>query len=275
MACKVTFFWFQAMEKLAGFTETFWNVNGTLAGAFSDAQNLGSALNQLHGRQTVLQNIRVSNALNLRDTTNFPQALTIPAPQGDGADSDYVNTGALLVLKSASTPPAPSYTTRQWVRSLWDAWVDKGGRLQSTAQFTGAANPFYLQLVGTPSTPSNWRMRVLDKSILKKRVTNITLQGVVTCPAHGYPDQSIVRISGARGMTNVNRVWIITVIDVNTFQLANASGIGGALVSNAKPMARLQSPIFVPITSAAFVRATSHKSGRPTGQLGGRRRKPA
>lgn len=270
MGYRLSLRWFQAAERLGGFTENFWSASGTLAAANTDAMYLSSLLNAMHGRQTVLQNIRVANSTNQRDVSNTPSIISIPPPKGDGADSDYFNTALLLKLTNNGTP---GYTTYQWIRSVWDSWVDNGGRMSQTSDFSLRATPFLNFLVSTPSTPSNMRMCVLDKSLLKKRVTGITLTGLVTCPAHGYPDQSVVRISGARGMTGVNRVWVISLIDANSFQLVNAVGLGGAMVSNAKPTARLQSRILMPITGAIFVRATSHRTGRPSALLGGRPKK--
>jgi hypothetical protein len=96
---------------------------------------------------------------------------------------------------------------------------------------------------------------------------------VITITAHGFTDLDLVRISRVRGDPRSNRVWRINRIDTDTFSLIGWVELAVAFPYLGGGTAVAQVYSFRPIVQAEVVRATSHRTGRPSGLLGGRRRR--
>jgi hypothetical protein len=124
-----------------------------------------------------------------------------------------------------------------------------------------------------------WSLHPLDRTVPLKVVTGVDLTtGIVTCPAHGYgPAGTVVkiRLKGFATPKVLNQIWRITVIDANTFSLSLWQPLTGQVVTGKNPTARLQTYTYVQIADVLQIRSTKHNVGRPTGQLGGRRKRRA
>lgn len=121
--------------------------------------------------------------------------------------------------------------------------------------------------------PHGWRLYAQDKGIAFTNVTAVTLPGVVTSPGHGLLTGDHTRISRTKGIVGLNRIWLVTKIDNDTFQLnvPPAGGFVGALTAPGK--SQKQSRAFQTLTDAQIIRTTEHKVGRPFGLFSGRRKR--
>ncbi len=264
MAFKITYFFKLQMELEAGWSFSLFNNNSDLAPAAAAAQSLLTPLDKLGGTQTIITNIRISDLSSFRSVRLLSTTITPDPDLTKAQSSDYATTAVLLKLSGTN-----GYLARMWYRGVPDNIIRGAGRFNPTAAWLGYFSTFSGVLL---SANQQWSLRVLDKLVPKKILQAATQQGVCTVTGHGYATNAKVRISRAKGLTQLNKVWRVTTIDANTFSLQGwvdplviTPYLGNATV-------QLQSPIFVPITDIATVRASSHKTGRPFGLLGGRRR---
>jgi len=264
-------FFAQQKSTLRGcWSENFWNSSGSLPAVQSAALSLRNALNLVTGAQVFFPQLRIADATTFRNVLNIPFPNAAPSAISSSApDADYPSTALLIKLNASG-----NYSTKQWLRGLPDNVTDLSGTYQPTALFTGRLNALFKLLTDGSQT---WAINVLNRANPFQPITAINgTTGTVTCPAHGFAPGAKVRITGVHGLTQANGVWTITVISADQFSLnfwAPPSVVVPAL--GKKPSARLQSYIQVQIASCEFVRITSHRTGRPIGLLGGRRRKRA
>lgn len=264
MPFKITYFFKLQMELEAGWSFSLFNNNTDIAPARAAALALLTPLDKLGGTQTIISNIRISDLTSFRSVSLLSTTITPDADLTQSNSSDYATTAVLLKVSGPG-----GYLARMWYRGVPDNIIRGAGRFNPTAAWLG----YFSTMRGVLLSGSNqWSLRVLDKTVPKKIVQAVTQQGVCTVTGHGYATNSKVRISRGKGLTQINKVWRITSIDPNTFSLqgwvdplVNTPYLGNAT-------AQLQSPIFVPIVDVETVRASSHKTGRPFGLLGGRRR---
>lgn len=272
MPFRVSYFTIQQTGKLGGWSQNFWNSASDLSVTKANAESLYSKMGLIQGAQPYMPAYRISDITTFRNVTNVlhPGATSVPVSSSN-PDADYPSTALSLKMTAAL-----NYVTRQWLRGLPDQIIALSGTYQPSRLpgYTTKINNFFAEL----KLPSNgWSMHVLDRSVLPKVLTNVVVaSGVVTVPNHGFGasgDVVKVRIKGTTGYRPLNAIWRSTIIDSNTIQLnfwtpqPSTVVIGGA-----NPTARLQSYILVPIQNVEVVRATSHRTGRPTDLLGGRRR---
>lgn len=263
MPFRVSFFHQVQQAKLGGWSENYWSSHTDLERAQNSALALRPLLGQLHGSQVVQPSIRISDISTFRDVLLITVNTEPGSDVGVSAAVDYVTTAILLKLRSAG-----NYTVRQWIRGIKDNMVRLGGLYSPVAADVTRMFTFLRHL---ESAQNGWTMRVLDRAVPKKVVAAATSAGILTVRAHGYAADSLVRVSRGKGLTEINGLWRVTVVDPDTLQLQGfvvpplpAPYRGGATV-------RLQQYRLEPIQTASIVRATSHKTGRPFGLLGGRR----
>lgn len=252
-------------DRTAGWSENFWSSLPDIAAVRAAAVALGNALWQLHGDGVNLPSVRISNALSFRDVSVIPLNLfsAIPATP-TSSDADYPTNALLLKLTGQG-----SYLTRQWIKGIWDGVVTRGGIYTPTATYTTRVN----SLINTLTNAANgWTLRVSDRSIPFKPVKDITQAGIVSVTGHGYADNSRVRISRVKGLTQANRIWRITRIDADTFSLQGwvAPDVTTPYLGNG--LARQVAYVYPAIAAGQIERATKHNVGRPFGALTGRRR---
>jgi len=264
MPFKVSFFSTQQSTLQGGWSENFWSSKLDLPACITAAQALRTKLDNLHGDQTVTPYIRISDSATFRDVKLIEIPTTPVATLTLATTSDYPSTALLLKMTSAE-----NYVTRQWIRGLPDNIIRESGRYRPVAAYLADFNAFIAVLT---SGGNGWSMRVLDRTVPKKVVQNITAAGVVTVLAHGYAANAKVRISRAKGLTQANSVWRVTPVDADTFSLQ------GWVTDNPSPVylgngeVRLQTYVLKAIANVEVVRSSAHKTGRPFGLLGGRRR---
>lgn len=269
MPFHVKFDWQQQSSKLGGWGMGFWNSLSDLSAATAKADALRDRINAITGIQVVCPSYSISDITTTRNVQNvvvnsLPGTNITPAN-----DADYPST-ALLLKVSASG----NYKTEQWIRGIPDANISSSGRYNPQAQYANRMAAFFGELT---SAGNGWSLYSLDKGRAKKVITALDVTtGIVTCPAHGFGAAGStlkVRVQGFQSPKAANKIWRIVVIDPNTFQLSFWKPLTGVTVSGNNPLARPQTYTMLQITLAAIVRATSHYTGRPTGLLGGRRRR--
>lgn len=264
MPFRVSYFFVQQTARAGGWSENFWNGASDLNVAVTKANDLGNALLAVHGHTSYITAIRYSEVGAFRRVAVAEQTMTFNPQVGNAVVSDYPTTALLLRMNSA-----PNYVTNQWIRGIPDSQISAGGFYVPTGTFAQAANALF----GVLTTGTNqWAMRVQDKSVPKKAIFSISNTGVVTVPNHGYFDGDYIRVSRVQGFKGANGVWKIQVVDTNSFQLLfwTAPPVGTPMYGN--PTAQKQIKTFISPVGAAFIRATEHKVGRPSGVLTGRRR---
>jgi hypothetical protein len=263
MAFRCSFFFTQQGDLLSGGSINFYNQQGDQSAVVTAARNLLAALYSLTGLGCNWPNARIADLQNFRSVVIIKNTRT-SVPGGTNADADFINTAGLLKVRGPG-----AYVVNQWMRGLTDGCFRQDGRWDPDGFTTGAFGPFHDQLV---SSGNGWCIRAQNKATPKKLITAVTLTGQVTIPAHGYTGTPKIRISRTGGMPGLNKVWITTVVDANNLQLV-AIPVGGFTGGYTKPgTAQLQDAVFLAITDAQIVRATSHRTGRPFGQSSGRRR---
>lgn len=261
MAFHVSFFFEQRGDLSSGYTENFWNLLTSDTALEAAAVKLRGALLTAKGWGISCPKIRIS------DASNFRELQILRYPQGSGAkglpeDADFVNTGVQLILTAL-----PKYKTIQWFRSIPDNSVARAGRYQPSAQFlTDIGKLFGLLTNGA----NGWCLRKQNRANEKKDIVSISQAGVVTSPGHGFVNFDQVRVSRCKGTFVVNKIWKVTRLDTDTFQLVGFQTPTPAAIYLGGGKATAQTPVFVAINKAVTGRATSHKTGRPFDQSSGK-----
>lgn len=263
---RVSFFFSLQGDRLGGWSENFWSNLTSFSGVQAAALDLQQTLYNLKGFGVSAPYIRISQVGNFRSAQVVNTNLTSTV-QNTGVDADFVDTAILIRLSSAQP-----YQSSQWLRGVWDECISQGGRYTPIAQYTTNMKNLFLKLA---QASNGWVLRNLNQSNLKQLITAVTSAGVVTVPNHGFSTGNTVRISRTGGITGLNKIWRITVVDSSNFQLVGVP-VGGFTGTYTKPgTAQLQAYIYQAITGGQPLRATKHNTGRPFGQLTGRRRRPS
>jgi len=219
----------------------------------------------VHGHQTKLSAIRVTDLAAVRTTrtVKYPGVVNPSTPVGD--QSDYATNAAGLELLSGDV-----YSVRCWIRGVWDEAVKTGGVWTPPGPYIPIVNAYLAELF---KVSNNFRLQVLNKTNPTKPVQGVTIGGVVTSPAHGFTAGARIRISGTKGVAGLNKTWRVLSVTTDTFT------IGPWLIPAVAPVitqygtARLLELTLVPITYASVIRASKRDVGRPFGLLSGRRRR--
>ncbi len=267
---RVSYLYSQRASRIAGWSENFWCVRTSLEGAIETATTLAQLLVPIHGDNTSLDNIRVSEVPKTRQTrlvamTNVAQALNKATPQ----ESDYPTTALLIELENVD-----QVTTRQWIKGIWDTVVVNGGVYGGDGGYTKKLEAVFKYLI---SNNSGFCNRVLDTATNPLTVVTAfnNATGVVTAPGHNLVPGDKMRISGVRPTLRnpLNKIWRVSAVTVDTVTLIDWIPIVGyaPLLVNAK-MQR-QSYILRDIVNCRFLRISKRNVGRPFAVLGGSRRR--
>jgi hypothetical protein len=264
MAFRVAFFFQVQQERLGGWSQNFWNSSSDLAPVISAATALRAAMFNFMGAPVQAPNIRISDVDRFREVTiqNFPAFTYGDSPAAGYVD--YVNTSALLKMTAD-----PSYITRQWMKGIPDADVDLGGRWDPRAASLRRLNAVFSLLT---SASQGWALRKLDRAILKRTITGITAAGVVSCANHGLATDDKTRISRVVSPTSLNRIFKVVRIDNDSFSLVGPPAMSAPAQVGISTTSRKQATSYIAIKAVTVDRVTSHRTGRPFGQLSGRRR---
>lgn len=267
MPFRVSYFYKQQADLLNGYSLNLWNNNADLSAAQAAAEDLVGPILGMIGAQAQMNTIRISDVDRFRSVVKVRYGDRPPLPPSNDTDSDYPDTAALLKLEAAG-----GYTTFCWLRGLRDASFNQGGQWHPTAEQTKLLKNFFAKL---SSTSAGWVLKRQDKGQPKADISAVTTAGVVTAPAHPFVTGNKVRISRARGtFVGLNKVWKVTKIDADTFQL-NGFVVQAGAVYSGNGTAQKQVVVYLPISKASIERATSHRCGRPFGLRSGRRKRRA
>lgn len=211
---KASFFYSQTYSRTAGWTENFWLEAADLASANTAGSKLRDKLVAIHGKQTTLQRTRVSEANNTRlfIITNYaPVAQGGDKPIVEAEQSDYPETAFLLEASGIN-----GRLTRQWIKGIPDPSVEQGGLWQQnviTRQYEAFTKFLSDQNNGV-------RIRCVAADNAPKPITAIAeATGIVSCVAHGYATNSLVRIRNVQFWPYPLGVWRIGKVTADTFQL--------------------------------------------------------
>lgn len=255
-----------------GWTETYWTT-GTdtdIRQYFDKADTLAKKRAILSGKETFLEAVRLSAEGVFRDATG----VTYP---GDGlkgkADqiSDAPATALLIGMKNAAATKARNI----FLRGVWDACVDEGGRFKPTDAYTGYLNQFFAELTqAAPQTGWGWLGAVTR---VPGNVTTVTqdLSGTVLINLASdvfpgpFPQDTSVRISGVLGATQINGQQIVRATAPRVCSTRRRISIfpyttGGKLTYNAKD--------YIPAFVCSPKRIVERKPGRPSYRSAGRQR---
>lgn len=269
MPFKISYSFVMSDARLGGWTENFWHTSADRTPAEAAAAALLPILDGVHGNPAFIQSYRVARVdAPVRDVSVFRTGEQPGSIASVIGQADYPTTAVLLLLKAAN-----GQFTRQWIKAIFDSDVRDGGLFKPVASHVAR----YGALTSFLTNPSNGMgVRVLNSAILPKVITALNLAtGVVTVPAHGMGapgDVVRVRISRFTQPKSVNKVWRAVVLTADTLQLSFFEPISDLTATGINPTARLQVYTTLAIATAAYVYATSHRIGRPTGLHGGRRR---
>lgn len=263
----VSLSWQQQVDRVGGWTENFWNNLDSQAAVYTKTIGLIHSLFNLKGNPAFCPRFRISEVGKFRSAKPYKTQQLPGNSVGPDTASDYPTT-KLQVKFTGSTIQA----TTQWLGGLRDRDFSGGGFWLPQ----GASVNFWNSLVTTLTTIGNgWNIYVLDPSVVPFNITAIDpATGIVTTVGANILDQAKVRVKGVRGLTTANGIWRVTKVADQQYRLQG-------WVSTTQPMtksnASIRAQIYAgqPISKVEAIQSTSHKVGKPTGLLGGRRKRRA
>jgi len=268
MPIRVSYFFQQRPNLLAGWSTNFWSNASSFTALDVIATSLESSIERLQGFECAGVARRYSSypfsrsvqvEFRGRATNFFAQDLT--------GEADFPTTALLLRVYAI-----PDYSASLWIRGINETLATMGGVYTPSSEYVKRIN----ELTAKLANPANqWAIRALDKAVPARVVVNLTSAGVATVPGHGYGADDRVRISRARGLTQANRIWRVTPLDSDNFQLQGWQIPVPAPIYLGGGMARKQVYIFPQITAAKVLRTTRHNVGRPFGLFTGRHQRRA
>jgi hypothetical protein len=265
VAYRVSFFWQQSVSKTGGWSENFWSNLGSIPAVKTAADALLAATFAYKANPCFCPRYRISQVGKFRvSQTILTQQLPLGTYLTNGAD--YPTTKVQLKLTAAAS------FTNQWFGGLEDSDVRRGGFWDPVGTSVGPLNAIKAIL----ANPVNgWSIYGLDPAVLPQLVQSFnTTTGIMVLAPGVILDQSIIRVKNVTSPKRVNRIWRAIKTADNTFQLLG--WIAGTEVFNGiKASARLQQYAAQGIVAVDYVQSTKHNVGRPTGLLGGRRRRRA
>ncbi len=268
MSFRVSIFLSQRVgARTAGWTMNFWNSLTDQSAVVTATRALALAVYNFTGAGVGVTGARVQdlNAFRAALPIDYPDLVPLD-PQGNYG-ADYPTTKGLLRLYGPQ-----KYLANMWIGTLADRATTTGGVYTPPPVIVSYFNA--LKALLTTAT-NGWSLYSQDKGQPKTDVTAISAAGVVTSPGHGLLTGDHTRISRVKGITSplINKIWLVTKIDNDTFQLVPAPVVVGAMSAPGKSQKQLR--IMQAITDAVIVRTTEHKVGRPFGLFSGRRKRRA
>jgi hypothetical protein len=267
MGFRVSFFWKQQAELEGGWSENYWADGVTSTQLVTYATTLRNLFNQVKGFGVWCPKFRISNPDVFRSgfNTRFPGAA--PATGAADRSADYFTTKWQIKQRCSAG------TVTQWFGGCEDISIVRASldRASTAISRNWADVVAELQGAGRP-----WRLRMLDPTVLPIPVLTINPEtGLVTVGAHNFLTNDRVRISRINGLTDANGIWRVINATSSTTSFSLAGWIPSTQVYSKSPSAqvRLQKYAYQSITNISLERATSHKVGKPTDLLGGRRKK--
>lgn len=267
---RVNFLWSQRAQRIAGWSENFWNAGSTLSQAVENASALGNLLTAIHGRQAILDCIRVTNVLDRRQSTLLEYAsgqsenLAVPSTYA----SDYPATAALIEVYLDG-----GFKTRQWLKGIYDDIVVDGGRFQNARDWQRKFDEFAAMLV---NDANSWTGRIATNTTRFTITALDRATGIFTIPDNTFVTGDLVIVSGYRGKdaSYLNKTWRVSNGGTNSITFTGwdpPARLGEVTWSN--PQARKLTYAYPDVTQCLFKRISKRDVGRPFAVLSGRRKK--
>lgn len=266
MAFRVATFWVLQADRLGGWSENFWLDTTDRGAAVNAAEDLVQKSKFAKASQPYCPRFRITDPAVFRSGKTTKRFGAGPPPEDQASyPADYITTKWQIRVNSQRG------STTQWIGGLPDDYVIKGSYNRDAI-----TNPSWTTFIGyllTSTAP--WSVRVLDSTVPVKVIQEINnTTGIVTAKNHQLGENDRIRIKGVRGLTQANGLWNPILIPNNPdqFQLPTWQPTTQVMTkSNAS--FRVQKYVYSRILSIEVIQATSHKAGRPTGLLGGSRKK--
>lgn len=263
----IQFNWQQSNTRTGGWREGFWNDASSIDVAKTRAMELVRAFNNFKGEPVFCPSYRVSV---------YPSTRIVAAPKTGftakdvtaSNEADYTSTKVQFQLTGTT-----GQKTTQWIGGVQDADTRGGGFWRPRAATTQAFNAIKAILL---NVQNGWSINVLNVAFPKLVIVAINgaTGQVTTSVNHGYNNDDYVRVQRVNGIDHINGIWQIAVVDGKNFTL-----IGWPTTTQVmtRSNARVQKQNHVPVVvnGVDIVQVTSHRVGRPTDLLGGRRKRPS
>jgi hypothetical protein len=256
----------------AGWSENFWYGQSDLPGALAVWNNLAPYLAAVHSNEARLRGGSV-RAVSNQPEAKIPRLFT---------PVDYYDSGHFLGLRYTGMFPttAAQLTLRDvegrsnhvWLKGMPDG-IDVGGQIGILPVWQLKMNA----LLAFIQAPVNGIVRRhLDFTQPQKPIDGITATGVVTCVAHGFPDQAFVRIGKTTSTPNIDGIYRIKLISgsADTFQLLHFPPVAAAPATSRASYAQRQQYTTVSVTTAVWGGISKKNCGRPRRGLRGRQTTP-
>jgi hypothetical protein len=279
---KVTYFLQQQGDLLGGWQWSHYHNGANIAAVQIQADKIAGLLNQAIGAQAYVKSYRISLVGAFRQAQTFIYSLSGPAAFGVGTptneSSGYISVDVQLLF-SAPFGGGANYQTTSWLRGMRRADFGISGHYTG-GPGTARMNAF---LAGLGANGVGVWCLSKARATFPFRAANFSpLTGIITgVVGLGPASTSLkVRITGCGVRNPLNRLWICTYDGVNTLTLNGWSPSPPAIfipITGQNPNLKLQTYAFTALDSQSAVPpgarlgiTSVHKTGRPTGLLGGR-----
>jgi hypothetical protein len=253
---------------------SFWHDQTDPAAVRPKLDDVAVILYQMTGQQTDVVGYRVGAVLpnGVGVARRFVSGDYTFGIATGSKSSDFPTTAWLLKLLGST-----GQYERITLRGVPDTSITTGGVFVPSDRDSTNLSKFYQAL-----NANGFGIVYQDPAIQPKIVTGFdSTSGIVTCPAHGYPAGSRVKIARVKNIPGLNKIWAIipSATTLDQFLIRGWTNTTAPIVGSfGKSYALLQSKTFatiqVPGEDTAWtdwVRSTEHRTGRPTALLSGRR----
>lgn len=268
MPFRVSYFFGCSPTPGAGWSENYWNLLNERSQVETAGRALKAYLDGCHAKEVVCQYMRISEVGAFRRVkpVEFGGENTV-AVAADSAD--YPTNALLLELGTTAGSPAREFATRQWFRGVPDRQIEVA-KFAPKGVFVNNLQALRGQLT---NSANGWCLRLTDRSPPYKAVSSISVTGEVRVPNHGFNTGDQVRMHKVSPRVGINKVWKITVLTTDTFQLDRFRLQPATWVYDGTGLCRKISYIYSQIQSFDVLRASKRNVGRPTRLFIGRQRK--
>jgi hypothetical protein len=277
---KITFEFATIQDLNLGWSESFWNNNGTLAGAINAIQPVQLARMNLCPPSITNTFIRVSAypfgsrlaaVLNVSKNQNWYDN----GQYGSNATQSGWVKGLMRLVGSSGA------YTRQWLGGIPDNVTNNQAQYVSSPAFKAALSAFF----GALATNGFCVKKQLETAPnVKFRIVSVSAAGVFSVPNNTFGTSGSVTITGIPKGFGLRGTWPIATNDGSNVTLLGITPPGVIVPGNRKSFAQLQGYGLTPIATNGSLlsqnfllnviqRVTKHNVGRVFGQPSGRRKK--
>lgn len=273
MAFRCTFFWVQQGDLLAGWGMSFYNNLASLTAVKAQCDALFPLLNQCTGANNYIPRYRISLAGAFRQTLNVKTGLS----GGGAVTPSNQSTYAAVDVQIKLTAPfmlGVTYNVTEWLRGVRGAALGPAGAWTPSGPY---ASNFTALFAALTTVANGWCLNVLNKATVPTYGIGVNqTTGVISAPGHGVPVNGKpyrIRLKGCGFHHYLNNLWWVIAPDANSLQIQQWTAPAIIIpITGKNPSVTLQTYVNPSIATVQTGITSSHKTGRPTGLLGGRRR---